>query len=65
MIMSSFWKKVGIGAAVGITFGVLAAFTFAGVTRTINRFFPDRAGTLTRIEADKDDEEDGQESVST
>ena len=63
--MSSFWKKVGIGAAVGITFGVLAAFTFAGVTRTINRFFPDRAGTLTRIEADKDDEEDGQESVST
>ena len=65
MIMSSFWKKVGIGAAVGITFGVLAAFTFAGVTRTINRFFPDRAGTLTRIEADKDDEEDGHESVST
>ena len=63
--MSSFWKKVGIGAAVGITFGVLAAFTFAGVTRTINRFFPDRAGTLTRIEADKDDEEDGQESVGT
>ena len=63
--MSSFWKKVGIGAAVGITFGVLAAFTFAGVTRTINRFFPNRAGTLTRIEADKDDEEDGQESVST
>ena len=63
--MSSFWKKVGIGAAVGITFGVLAAFTFAGVTRTINRFFPDRAGTLTRIEADKDDEEDGQESVDT
>ncbi len=63
--MSSFWKKVGIGAAVGIIFGVLAAFTFAGVTRTINRFFPDRAGTLTRIEADKDDEEDGQESVGT
>ena len=63
--MSSFWKKVGIGAAVGITFGVLAAFTFAGVTRTINRFFPDRAGTLTRIEADKNDEEDGQESVGT
>ena len=65
MIMSSFWKKVGIGAAVGITFGVLAAFTFTGVTRTINRFFPDRAGTLTRIESDKDDDEDGQESVST
>ncbi|MBR1909506.1 MAG: trypsin-like peptidase domain-containing protein [Lachnospiraceae bacterium] len=63
--MSSFWKKVGIGAAVGITFGVLAAFTFTGVTRTINRFFPDRAGTLTRIESDKDDDEDGQESVST
>ena len=64
MIMSSFWKKVGIGAVVGITFGVLAAFTFAGVTRTINRFFPDNAKTSARIETDKDDEEDRSVSES-
>jgi len=64
MIMSSFWKKVGIGAVVGIIFGVLAAFTFAGVTRTINRFFPDNAKTSARIETDKDDEEDRSESES-
>ena len=62
--MSSFWKKVGIGAVVGITFGVLAAFTFAGVTRTINRFFPDNAKTSARIETDKDDEEDRSGSES-
>ncbi|MBQ8007594.1 MAG: hypothetical protein IJ245_08205, partial [Lachnospiraceae bacterium] len=62
--MSSFWKKVGIGAVVGITFGVLAAFTFAGVTRTINRFFPDNAKTSARIENDKDDEEDRSGSES-
>ena len=64
MIMSSFWKKVGIGAVVGIIFGVLAAFTFAGVTRTINRFFPDNAKTSARIETDKDEEEDRSGSES-
>lgn len=62
--MSSFWKKVGIGAAVGITFGVLAAFTFAGVTRTINRLFPDKAKISAQIETDTDDEEDSNDSAS-
>ena len=60
--MSSFWKKVGIGAAVGITFGALAAFTFAGVTRTINRFFPDKTEISAQIETDRDDEEDKKSS---
>ncbi len=38
--MGSFWKKTATGACIGLAFGVLAAFSFVGVTRVIDRFFP-------------------------
>ena len=60
--MSKFWKKVGTGAAVGIIFGLLAASSFIGVTRTINRFFPERAASLT-IAGRKAEDNAGEESV--
>ncbi len=50
--MGNFFKKVGIAAAIGIAFGVLAAFSFAGITRVIDRFFPGKAEVTATIEAD-------------
>lgn len=40
--MSSFFKKVGAGAVIGLAFGILAAFSFIGVTRVVDRFFPNK-----------------------
>lgn len=42
-IMGRFFKKVGIGAAIGLTFGVMAACAYAGVSRVIDHFFPTQA----------------------
>lgn len=36
----SFFKKVGIGAATGLAFGVIAGFAFEGVTRIADIIFP-------------------------
>ena len=51
--MSSFFKKVGAGAIIGLAFGILAAFAFAGVTRVVDRFFP--KNTAASVEEKKDD----------
>ena len=58
--MGKFLKKVGIGAAIGLTFGILAAFGFIGVTRVINTFFPQKAGFTAKAEvtAEKSDDAD-------
>ncbi len=47
--MSNFWKKTGTGAAIGLSFGVLAAFGFAGVTRVIDYVLPDKAQVTAQI----------------
>lgn len=51
--MSSFFKKVGAGAIIGLAFGILAAFAFAGVTRVVDRFFP--KNSASNVEEKKDD----------
>ncbi len=56
--MGKFFKKVGIAAAIGLSFGILAAFGFAGVTRVINTFFPSKAEVSAKIETVTDDEGD-------
>ena len=48
--MGSFWKKFGAGAAIGLAFGVLAAFGFAGVTRVIDMVLPAKTGITAGIE---------------
>ncbi|MCR5672754.1 MAG: trypsin-like peptidase domain-containing protein [Lachnospiraceae bacterium] len=50
--MGNFFKKVGAGAAIGLAFGILAAFGFAGVTRVIDLVFPKKAEVSTSIEID-------------
>lgn len=42
MDMKNFFRKVGTGAVIGITIGVIGAFSFIGITRTIDRFFPSK-----------------------
>lgn len=37
--MGSFFKKVGIGAAIGLAFGLMAALSFIGITKVVNTFF--------------------------
>lgn len=68
--MGSFWKKIGTGAAVGIIFGLLAAFSFVGVTRTVNRFFPERTKSGAQIETtveteDKTSQEDKKDTAKS
>ena len=41
--MGSFFKKVGIGAAIGLAFGLMAALSFIGITKVVNTFFPGKA----------------------
>ncbi|MBR6159147.1 MAG: trypsin-like peptidase domain-containing protein [Lachnospiraceae bacterium] len=47
-------KKIGIGALIGLAFGVLAAFGFAGVTRVIDLVLPDRSQTEAKAEQEED-----------
>ncbi len=63
--MGNFFKKVGIGAAIGITVGVLAAFSFAGVTRVINYFFPDKTEVSATIETEKTTEKNDDEKAGS
>ena len=55
--MGKFFKKVGAGAAIGLAFGILAAFSFAGVTRVINTFFPAKAQVSAEIQTETNDNE--------
>ena len=48
-----FWKKVGAGAAIGLAFGILAAFGFASVTRVVDRFFPNKAQVSASVEKEE------------
>ena len=59
--MSNFWKKTGAGAAIGLAFGVLAAFGFAGVTRAINFVFPQKTQAVVESDKDTDSKEDKKE----
>ncbi len=45
-----FWKKVGAGAAIGLAFGILAAFGFASITRVVDHFFPGKAQVSAEAE---------------
>ena len=54
--MGNFFKKVGAGAVIGLAFGILAAFGFAGVTRVINLVFPQKTEAAAAVETDKTDE---------
>lgn len=60
--MSNFWKKTGTGAAIGLAFGVLGAFGFAGVTRVINIVFPENK---TQITAEVTEENSSDEDVKS
>ena len=51
--MGSYFKKVGAGAVIGLAFGILAAFGFAGVTRVINYVFPSKTEAVSEKETDK------------
>ncbi|MCR5590298.1 MAG: trypsin-like peptidase domain-containing protein [Lachnospiraceae bacterium] len=53
-IMSSFMKKLGAGAVIGLAFGILAAFGFIGVTKVWKMVFPAKADVSAKIEADID-----------
>ena len=48
--MRNFWKKALAGAVIGLAFGGLAAFSFVGVTRVVNRFFPAKASVTAKFE---------------
>ncbi|MBO4903605.1 MAG: trypsin-like peptidase domain-containing protein [Lachnospiraceae bacterium] len=56
--MGRFFKKVGIGAAIGLAFGIMASFSFIGITRLVNAFFPGKTEVSAKFEAgtDKKDE---------
>ncbi|MCR5301841.1 MAG: trypsin-like peptidase domain-containing protein [Lachnospiraceae bacterium] len=54
--MGKFLKKVGAGAAIGLAFGVLAAFGFAGITRVIDTFFPRKAVAAVEKQITGEDE---------
>ncbi len=42
-----FWKKTGIGAVIGITFGVMAALGFIGVKSAAQYFFPEKTAAAS------------------
>ena len=70
-----FWKKAGIGALVGIIFGVTAAAGFIGVKSAVNYFLPqkvessevtaDEAAGDEEDRADKKDKKDTKETESS
>lgn len=61
--MGSFFKKVGIGAAIGLAFGLMAALSFIGITRVVNTFFPGKAEVSAKIEAETDRSDDTEKKV--
>ncbi len=67
-----FWKKAGIGALVGIIFGVTAAAGFIGVKSAANFFFPQKVESSEEVqdktakaEDDKADKKDKEETDSS
>lgn len=54
--MKNFWKRVGIGATVGLAFGIIAALSFTGVSKVINAFFPDKEKVTMQVASDDNDE---------
>ncbi len=62
--MGNFFKKVGIAAAIGIAFGVLAAFSFAGITRVIDSFFPNKTEVTASIETGSEGSDDKEKTGS-
>lgn len=61
--MGSFFKKVGIGAAIGLAFGLMAALSFIGITRVVNTFFPGKAEVSAKFEAETDRSDDTEKKV--
>lgn len=45
---SKFMKKMGVSLCVGLAFGVMAGFSFAGVTRAVNYFFPEKKAAVVQ-----------------
>ncbi len=45
------WKKAGIGAVIGLCFGVTAAFGFLGVKKMVDTFFPAKTEVTAEAEA--------------
>ena len=65
--MKSFFKKLGIGAAIGLAIGVFGAFSYVGITRTIDKFFPRRAEVVASVSdklADKEEDETTEAVIS-
>ena len=60
--MKNFWKKVGIGAAIGLAFGIVGASTFFGFKKMLNTFFPDKERTTISEEALNGDGDEAQTS---
>lgn len=56
--MKSFLKKIGIGAAIGLAVGVFGAFSYVGITRTIDRFFPRKTEAVVSLNNEVDSESD-------
>ena len=51
-----FWKKAGIGAIIGISFGAMAALGFVGVRAAAERFLPKKAEATVTEDENKSDE---------
>lgn len=51
----SFWKKVGTGAAVGLAFGIVCAFSFFGMSKIYHTFF-DNSSKIEVVEEEDDKE---------
>ena len=47
-----FWGKVGTGLCVGLAFGVIAGFSFAGVTRAIDYLLPQKNSAQSAVVED-------------
>lgn len=55
-----FWKKAGIGACIGLAFGVMAACGFFGIKAVAQKIFPDKN---VKAEAEVESAEKGGDSV--
>ena len=60
--MGNFLKKTAAGAVIGLAFGILAAFGFAGVTRVVDRFFPRQTQSVAAADEEKVTEKTGEKS---
>ena len=53
--MKNNMKKIGIGALIGLAFGVLAAVGFAGVTTVMKLVLPEKVGSVSVFETDENE----------